>query len=468
LSYMPMLDRLDLSTNQLIGTLPNKFANHQKLTYLNLSHNSFVDPIPNSFHQLTNLVTLDLSCNNISGNIPAYLANISYLTSLNLSFNNLEGQVPTGGVFSSLSLQSLMGNARLCGGAPRLGLSPCHLVKPHRSNVRHILEILLPAVSLAWGLAAVFLCLMRKDKIETKEVHVQNSIDVARVINSRSVSFQEIIRATNNFNQDNLLGVGSFCKVFKGQLDNGMVVAIKVLNMEIPHVMQSFSSECKALCMARHRNLIRIHSICSDADFIALLLQYMPNGSLEKHLHSDSRPSMGFVTRLAIMLDVSMAMEYLHHGHCDVILHCDLKPSNVLFDERMTAHVADFGIAKLLLGDDSSTVSVSTPGTIGYMAPEYAFMGKASRKSDVFSFGIMLLEVFTGKRPTDPMFVGELNLRQWVSQAFPARVIEIADDKLLQDKETSICSDPQANFLASIFELGLICSSESPEHRYSS
>ncbi|CAN6329112.1 unnamed protein product [Urochloa humidicola] len=465
LSYMPMLDRLDLSTNLLIGTLPNKFANYQKLTYLNLSHNSFVDSIPNSFRQLTNLVTLDLCCNNISGTIPSYLANVSYLTSLNISFNNLEGQVPTGGVFSSLSLQALMGNGRLCGGAPRLGLSPCHLVKPHPSNVRHILEILLPVVSLAGGLGAVFLCLMRKNEIVTKKVRVRNSIDVAPVVNSRSVSSQEIIRATGNFNQDNLLGVGSFCKVFKGQLDNGTIVAIKVLNVEIPHVMRSFSAECKALCMARHRNLIRIHSICSEVDFIALLLQYMPNGSLEEHLHSDSRPTMGFITRLRIMLDVSMAMEYLHHGYCDVILHCDLKPSNVLFDERMTAHVADFGIAKLLIGDGSSMVSVSTPGTIGYMAPEYAFMGKASRKSDIFSFGIMLLEVFTGKRPTDPMFVGELSLRQWVSQAFSSRLTEIADDKLLQDKETSLGSDQQANFLASIFELGLICSSESPEQR---
>ncbi|CAO2171103.1 unnamed protein product [Urochloa humidicola] len=472
---LQVITYMDLSSNRFFGNIPASLGAVRTLTYLNLSKNNLQDKVPDAIGKLSSIKKLDLSYNALSGTIPKSFANLSVLTSLNLSFNRLYGQIPQSGVFSNITLQSLEGNAALCG-LPRLEFPHCPNDEFNHRHRLSLLKIVFPNVAVAIAIGVCLFIVIRTRV--NKRPKDMTSTGLERRNNYKPISYFELVRATGNFNNNNLLGAGSFGKVFRGTLDDEQIVAIKVLNMELERAIVSFDVECHVLRMARHRNLVRILTTCSNLDFKALVLQYMPNGSLDEWLLSNNRRGLGLAQRVSIMSDVALAMAYLHHEHFEVVLHCDLKPSNVLLDEDMTACVADFGIAKLLLGDDTSIVSRNMQGTIGYMAPEYASTGKASRKSDVFSYGIMLLEVMTGKKPTDATFNEELSLREWVSQAFPSRLAHVVDHNIFLDEEATRSGDIQHvdrssveeppngwSCIEQVVDLGLQCSRDSPEER---
>lgn len=356
----------DLSRNQLSGNLSGSIGSMKDLTYLSLANNQFQGLIPEAFGDLVSLEFLDLSTNVLSGKIPKSLEALENLKYLNLSFNHLSGEIPSGGPFRNFSIQSFMRNYGLCG-SPRLQVPPCHDNVAHTSKVPLLLKCILPAiVSTILAITVIIFFATRRHGKQNLNVTGQES-NLLPVATFLRMSKLELERATEEFSASNLLGSGAFASVYKGSLPDGSTVAIKVFNSQLDESRRSFEVECEILGSIRHRNLVKIISACYSIDFKALILEFIPNGSLEKWLYSHNY-CLDFLQRLNIMIDVASAIEYLHHGYSTPIVHCDLKPSNVLLDGDMVAHVADFGIAKLL-GQGQSVTETMTLATFGYMAP---------------------------------------------------------------------------------------------------
>ncbi|KAJ9174626.1 hypothetical protein P3X46_013253 [Hevea brasiliensis] len=476
---------LGISDNMLSGRIPDSLGSCIKLEVLALQGNVFYGTIPSSMSSLRGLRELDLSRNNLSGEIPEFFQGFALLQTLNLSYNNFEGVVPVGGVFKNASRILVMGNAKLCGGIPELELPKCNIRNP-KKRMSLLLKIVISAVSALSVLAFVFtfalLCwLKKKKKVPTLDPYKNLLLNV---------SYQALQRATDGFSLANLIGTGSFGRVYKGILDEtGMTIAVKVLNLLDRRASKSFIAECETLKNIRHRSLVKVLTACSGVDyqgndFKALVYEYMVNGSLEEWLHPIPRTeeenheptkSLNLLQRLNIAIDVASALDYLHHQCRIPIVHCDLKPSNVLLDSEMNGHVSDFGLAKNLTEctnnySTSQSSSIGIRGTFGYAPPEYGVGSKVSTDGDVYSYGILLLELFTGKRPTDDMFKEDFNLHNFAKAAFPDQVAEIADPILLQETNEmemrmNSWSQRIQECLFSILRIGVICSSEIPQER---
>ncbi|XP_059442105.1 putative receptor-like protein kinase At3g47110 [Corylus avellana] len=455
---LKVLTVLNLSRNQLSGDIPTTIGDLKDISDLSLADNRLEGSIPESFGELVSLEFLDLSSNNLSEEIPKSLEALSQLQYLNVSFNRLQGKIPTGGPFVNFSAASFMSNDGLCG-APRLRVPPCEegVSLPKHTAKASILKYVLPTIGLIMLLVAILLVWTRRRTGNAKLRVEAKSLQLATW---KRISQEELFQATKGFSASNLLGKGSVGSVYQGTLSDGMIVAIKVFNLAVEGAFKSFDTECEVLRNIRHRNLVKIITTCSGIDFKAFILEYMPNGNLEKWLYSLDR-CLSILQRLNIMIDVASALEYLHFGYSTPIVHCDLKPSNILLDEDMVSHVADFGIAKLL-GDGDSMMRTMTLATIGYMAPEYGSEGIVSTRGDMYSYGILLMETFTRKKPTDDMFGGKMSLKSWVEESLPLSVTKVVDAYLLR---TEIDYASTENCMVSIMELALQCCSELREKR---
>ncbi|TKY56854.1 LRR receptor serine/threonine-protein kinase [Spatholobus suberectus] len=480
--HLKHLSILYLNENKLSGEIPPELGACSALTELVLERNFFGGSIPSSLGSLISLEILDLSNNNFSSTIPGELQNLSFLNTLDLSFNHLYGEVPTGGVFNNITEISLIGNKDLCGGIPQLKLPACSRLpsKNHKWSLRKKL-ILIIVIVVGGGLVSfiIFISIyLFKKKLKT--------LSSSRSLQNMylKVSYGELHEATNGFSSSNLVGVGSFGSVYKGSLLHfERPVAVKVLNLETCGASKSFTDECKALGNIKHPNVLNILTCCSiidynGDDFKAIVFEFMPNGSLESLLHfNEELESRNFNLNLQLMLnvalDVANALDYLHHGSEQAIVHCDIKPSNVLLDNDNVAHLGDFGLARLLnvVTGHSSRDQVSSSaikGTIGYFPPEYGAGVRVSPKGDIYSYGILLLEMLTGMRPTDNMFGEGLSLHKFCQMAIPEGITEIVDSRLLvpiSKEGTRVIKTNIRECLVSFARIGVACSAELPVQR---
>ena len=380
LSKMDMLLAMDLSSNNLSGTIPTQLRSCIALEYLNLSGNVLQGPLPVSIGQLPYLQELDVSSNQLIGEIPQSLQASSTLKYLNFSFNNFSGNISNKGSFSSLAMDSFLGNVGLCGSIK--GMPNCR-----RKHAYHL--VLLPILLSIF--ATPILCIfgypfMHKSGIR-RPLAIFNGTDMEEGEQERKelkyprITHRQLVEATGGFSSSSLIGSGRFGHVYKGVLRDNTRIAVKVLDSRIAaEISGSFKRECQVLKRTRHRNLIRIITICSKPDFKALVLPLMSNGCLERHLYPgrDLGHGLNLVQLVSICSDVAEGVAYLHHYSPVRVVHCDLKPSNILLDEDMTALVTDFGIAKLVSGDEGTSANDSTSysstdgllcGSIGYIAP---------------------------------------------------------------------------------------------------
>ena len=359
LGHLKLITSLDLSSNLFSGYIPTLIDGCQTLDFLNLSNNFFSGSIPQSLGNVKGLITLDLSYNNLSGSIPKSLEDLLFLQVLIISNNKLEGEIPNGGCFRNFSAPSFSHNLGLCGPI-KFQVASC----PENHHTSWLKRRAVPLLVLAVIVVIVMLVIVRM----SKRKNVALSADISSPIHEyRRISHIELEHGTSSFSETNLLGKGSFGSVFEAILSDGLKVAVKVFNLEMQGALRSFDAETSILSSIRHRNLVQVIGCCCNMEFRALILTYMPNGSLDKWLHSN-KYGLGLIQRLKIAIDVASALEYLHHGHIFPVVHCDVKPSNVLLDQDMTAHLADFGISKLFDAGET-VIQTQTVATIGYVAP---------------------------------------------------------------------------------------------------
>ncbi|WMV18953.1 hypothetical protein MTR67_012338 [Solanum verrucosum] len=417
------LQSLEMAGNNLVGSIPSSFGQLHSLETLELSSNSLSGEIPNNLVNLRNLTSLLLNNNNLSGNIPSGLANVTTLAAFNVSFNNLSGPLPLnkdlmkcnsvqGNPFLqschvfSLSTPSTDQQGRI-GDSQDSAASPSGSTQKGGSSGFNSIEI--ASITSAAAIVSVLLALIvlffytrkwnprsRVAGSTRKEVTVFTEVPVP-------LTFENVVRATGSFNASNCIGSGGFGATYKAEIAPGFLVAVKRLAVGRFQGIQQFDAEIRTLGRLRHPNLVTLIGYHNSETEMFLIYNFLPGGNLEKFIQERSTRAVDWRVLHKIALDVARALAYLHDQCVPRVLHRDVKPSNILLDEEYNAYLSDFGLARLL-GTSETHATTGVAGTFGYVAPEYAMTCRVSDKADVYSYGVVLLELISDKKALDPSF----------------------------------------------------------------
>ncbi|KAH9699461.1 putative leucine-rich repeat receptor-like protein kinase [Citrus sinensis] len=357
---------------------------------------------------MQSLEKLNLSHNNLSGFIPSCFEELHGLSYIDISYNELHGSIPNSTAFRDAPMEALQGNKGLCGDIK--GFPSCKASKSHKQASRKIWVVI------------VF----------------------------------PLLGITNDFDDEHCIGKGGQGSVYKAELPSGEIVAVKKFHSPLPSEMasqQEFLNEVKTLTGIRHRNIVKFYGFCSHARHSFIVYEYLEMGSLAMILSNDAAAKdLGWTKRMNVIKGVVDALSYMHNDCFPPIVHRDISSKNVLLDLENEAHVSDFGTAKFLKPDSSNWAELA--GTYGYVAPELAYTMKVTEKCDVYSFGVLALEVIKGKHPRD--FISSISSS--------SSNLEIALNEMLDPRLPTPSHNVQDK-LISIMEVAISCLDESPESR---
>ncbi|VAI20571.1 unnamed protein product [Triticum turgidum subsp. durum] len=406
------LEILDFSSNQLSGKIPEEIGNCLKLQSLHMNNNSLSESLPGSLGHLASLQSmLDLSMNSLSGPIPSELSKLEMLMFVNfshnqfsggipisiasmqsitvfdVSYNFLEGSVPNG--IHNASAEWFLHNKGLCGNL--VGLSPCdlQLADHSRKHQKIILPVGLPmfvaTISIVAGVVALLICRKKASK-STDDVSKGGVFSVWSF--DGRMAFEDIMNATENFDEKHCVGEGSYGSVYKAELQDEQVVSVKKLHAgdEEAHDEEIFQHEIEMLTKVRQHSIVKLYGYCSHPRYRFLVCQFIERGNLASILSNEELASQfHWERRIALIRDVAQAITYLHHDVHPPIIHRDITSRNILLDADYKAFVSDFGIARMLKPDSSNWSALA--GTYGYIAP-----GMFIRYNTVFSSKLCSIE----------------------------------------------------------------------------